>query len=176
MELETLVEKFRKNDVAAFEKIYRMYGNSMHGVILQIVKNDEIAEEVLQDVFLKAWVNAKTYSPEKGRIFTWLLNIARNAAIDKVRSKSYKKQSKNYDSDFIVDIFVAHDDLNQQVNAIGLKTFVENIGDMCKSLIDHLYFRGFTQEACAKELNIPVGTVKTNIRKCILKLRKLILE
>lgn len=176
MDLEQLVLRFKNKEVSAFEEIYRMYSSSMHGVILNIVRNDAIAEEVLQDVFIKAWKNAETYSPEKGRMFTWLLNISRNAAIDKIRSKNYKQQKQNSSADFLVDIFGSHDDLNERVNGIGLRTFIENIGELCKSLIDQLYFQGYTQQACAEELNIPLGTVKTNIRKCILKLRELILK
>ena len=61
-----------------------MYGNSMHGVIYNIVRDHDISEEVMQDVFIKAWNNADSYSSEKGRFFTWILNIARNAAIGSV--------------------------------------------------------------------------------------------
>jgi RNA polymerase sigma factor (sigma-70 family) len=95
MQLEILVEKFQQKDEKAFEALYNMYSESMHGVIFNIVRNHDIAQEVMQDVFIKAWHNASSYSSEKGRFFTWILNIARNAAIDKTRSKSFKNASKN---------------------------------------------------------------------------------
>jgi RNA polymerase sigma-70 factor (ECF subfamily) len=95
MDLDQLVRDFQKQDERAFEKLYHMYSNSMHGVIYNIVRDHEIAEEVMQDVFIKAWHKADSYNSSKGRFFTWILNIARNAAIDKTRSKAYKNSGKN---------------------------------------------------------------------------------
>ena len=84
--LETLVRQFQKKNLSAFEALYGMYNKSIHGVVFNIVKDAAIADEIMQDVFIKAWDKAETYSAKKGRFFTWILNIARNAAIDKTPS------------------------------------------------------------------------------------------
>ena len=90
MQLETLVQKFKQKDNAAFEKLYNMYAENICGVINTIVKNNDRANELCNDVFVKVWEKSDMYDSSKGRFFTWLLNISRNAAIDKTRSKDYR--------------------------------------------------------------------------------------
>lgn len=176
MDLDLLIVQFQKKDEKAFESLYNMYSESMHGVIFNIVRDHTVAEEVMQDVFIKAWHKADTYSSKKGRFFTWILNIARNAAIDKTRSKAFKKSKQNLDSDFFVDILETHDSLDNKTDAIGIKKFVAKLGEKCKSVIELLYFRGYTQTEASEALNMPVGTIKTRNRNCIKDLRNLVLN
>ncbi len=175
IDVDTLVEQFRNKDEYAFEKLYQMYGASIHGVVFNIVKNRAIADELAQDVFIKVWDKADTYSPSKGRFFTWILNIARNAAIDKTRSKAFKQSKQNLNADFFVDIITSNDNLDRSTDAIGIKKYVTNLGEKCKHIIELLYFKGFTQKEASEELDIPIGTVKTRNRNCIQKLRDAVL-
>ncbi|AXG71862.1 ECF RNA polymerase sigma factor SigK [Kordia sp. SMS9] len=174
MELEQLIEQFKNKDAKAFESLYDMYNDSIFGVVNTIVKNDTIATEVMQDVFIKAWNKSDTYTAKKGRFFTWLLNIARNAAIDKVRSKSYKNTQQNQDIDYYVHSIESNDNLDRQVNAIGIKKYVGKLAEKCKQIIDYIYFKGYTQKETAETLDIPLGTVKTRNRNCISELRKVL--
>ncbi|MEM5564533.1 sigma-70 family RNA polymerase sigma factor [Psychroserpens sp. AS72] len=176
MELDLLVVNFQKKDEKAFEKLYNMYSDSMHGVIYNIVRDHEIAEEVMQDVFIKAWHKADTYNSSKGRFFTWILNIARNAAIDKTRSKAYKNSEKNLNAEFFVDILETSENLNDKMDAIGIGKYVKALGEKCKKIIEFLYFKGFTQKETSEELDIPLGTIKTRNRNCIKDLRAMVLE
>jgi RNA polymerase sigma-70 factor (ECF subfamily) len=171
MELEVLVEKFRNKDEKAFEKLHEMYSDSICGVINTIVKNTDIAQEICQDVFVKAWKNSHTYNATKGRFFTWMLNIARNAAIDQVRSKSHKNSKQNLSSDFFVNILADKNDLNSQMDTIGIKKLLLNLKEKCVEIIELLYFQGYTQKEAAEALEIPVGTVKTRNRSCISQIR-----
>ncbi len=100
MNQEELVLNFRAKDVKAFEKIYEMYHENVLGIVYNIVRSHDIAEELAQDVFVKAWNNAESYAPEKGRFFTWILNIARNTAIDKTRSKNFNMAGKKLDAQY----------------------------------------------------------------------------
>ncbi|HET8735638.1 MAG TPA: sigma-70 family RNA polymerase sigma factor, partial [Pricia sp.] len=129
-----------------------------------------------QDVFTKIWHKSDSYSPSKGRFFTWIMNIARNAAIDKVRSKSYKNQQKNLSADFFVSILDRADTNDQPdettIDTSALKKLVLNLKEKCLKIIEMLYFRGYTQEEASEELDIPLGTVKTRNRSCISKLRE----
>ena len=152
-----------------------MYSKSIHGVVYNVVKSSDISDEVMQDVFIKAWNKADTYSSKKGRFFTWILNIARNAAIDKVRSKAFKQSKQNLSSDFFVDIITSNDNLDASTDAIGIKKFVTNLGQKCKEVIELLYFKGFTQKEASEELQMPIGTVKTRNRNCIQQLRDMVL-
>lgn len=171
MKLEQLVSQFQQKDVTAFEALYNMYSESMLGVIYNIVKDTDVAQEVMQDVFIKAWNNAESYSSKKGRFFTWILNIARNAAIDKIRSKGFKTSKQNLNVDFFVDIIASNDNLDRQTDAIGIKKFVSKLADKCKQIIELLYFKGYTQKEAAENLDIPIGTIKTRNRNCINELR-----
>jgi len=131
MQLDELVHKFKNKDVKAFEALYQMYHKSVQGIVFNIVRDNEIAEEVAQDVFIKAWNNATSYSAKKGRFFTWIINIARNAAIDKTRSKNFKNNSKNLDAQIFVDILETHDSLDSKTDAIGIRNFVNKLKDKC---------------------------------------------
>lgn len=175
IDIDHLVLQFQNKDHLAFEKLYQMYSDSIHGVVYNIVKNGAIADELMQDVFIKAWHKSETYSTKKGRFFTWILNIARNAAIDKVRSKAFRQSKQNLDADYFVDIINSNENLDSQTDAIGIKKFVTNLGEKCKEVIELLYFKGFTQKETAEELNMPIGTVKTRNRNCIQQLRDMVL-
>lgn len=122
-----------------------MYNDSVFGVINLIVKNDDIATEILQDVFIKAWNKSASYNAGKGRFFTWLLNIATNAAIDKARSKSFKNAQQNHDIDFFVRSIENNDSLDEKTNAIGIKKYVSKLAEKCKQIIDYIYFKGYTK-------------------------------
>ena len=174
MQLEQLVSKFQQKDVKAFETLYNMYSDSMHGVIYNIVRDNEIAEELMQDVFIKAWNKADMYSAKKGRFFTWILNIARNAAIDKTRSKNFKNSHKNLNADFFVDILQHSESLDAKTDAIGIKNFVTKLAEKCKEVIELLYFKGYTQKEASETLKMPIGTIKTRNRNCIKELRTML--
>lgn len=175
MQLETLVIQFQNKDPKAFEKLYDMYSENICGVINTIVKNSDISQEICQDVFVKIWNNADKYNASKGRFFTWILNIARNAAIDEVRSKSHKNSKQNLSADYFVSILEDKNNLDNKMDAIGVKKFLVNLKDKCVQIIEMLYFKGYTQKEASEELNIPLGTIKTRNRSCISQLRKNVL-
>ncbi|MBU2951362.1 sigma-70 family RNA polymerase sigma factor [Tamlana agarivorans] len=176
MDLDLLVENFKRKDEKAFETLYHMYKDSMHGVIFNIVRDHDIAEEVMQDVFVKAWHKADTYSSKKGRFFTWILNISRNAAIDKTRSKSFKKSKQNLNSNFFVDILETSESLDKSTDAIGIKKYVSKLAKKCIEVIELLYFKGYTQSEASETLDMPIGTIKTRNRNCINELRSMVLN
>lgn len=172
MELDVIVEQFQKKDTAAFQKLYNMYSENICGVINTIVKNTDVAEEICQDVFMKVWNNSGSYNASKGRFFTWILNIARNAAIDEMRSKSYKNSKKNLSADYFVGILESKEDSDGgREDIIGLKKLLRNLKEKCVEIIELLYFKGLTQKEVSKELDIPLGTVKTRNRSCISQIR-----
>jgi RNA polymerase sigma-70 factor (ECF subfamily) len=172
MELDVIVEQFQKKDTVAFQKLYNMYSENICGVINTIVKNADVAEEICQDVFMKVWNNSESYNASKGRFFTWILNIARNAAIDEIRSKSYKNIKKNLSADYFVGILEGIEDSEStKEDIIGIKKLLLNLKEKCVEIIELLYFKGLTQKEVSQELDIPLGTVKTRNRSCISQIR-----
>ena len=175
MQQDKLIEELQSGNEKAFERIYELYSQSTYGIIYSIIKDTSISEEVLQDVFIKIWNNASSYNPKKGRFFTWILNIARNASIDKIRSKDFKNKKLNLKSDNFVDILESKSNSIGKIDAIGLQKYIDILGPTCRKLIDLLFFKGFTQKETSEELQMPLGTVKTKNRVCIDKLRAKVL-
>ncbi|SFW12923.1 RNA polymerase sigma-70 factor, ECF subfamily [Sinomicrobium oceani] len=171
MQQDLLITQLCQGNEKAFERIYELYSRSIYGIIFSIIRDEEVSEEILQDVFLKIWHEASSYDPEKGRFFTWILNITRNASIDKLRSKEFKNSQMNVKGEYFSDILESGNAVTGKIDAIGLQKYIDILGPMCKKLIDMLFFKGFTQKESAKELQIPLGTVKTRNRMCINKLR-----
>ena len=171
MNLEALVQRFQQKDVSAFEKLHGMYAENICGVINTIVRNDELAQEICQDVFVKIWNKSDSYASSKGRFFTWILNIARNAAIDEMRSKSYKQQKQNLSANYFVGILNRANEEETTIDTTGLKKLIQKLKIKCVEIIEMIYYRGYTQKEVAEELNIPLGTVKTRNRSCISQLR-----
>lgn len=176
MQPDALIIEMQKKNPQAFERIYQRYSESTFGIIYSIIRDKDISEEILQDVFIKIWNKADTYSAEKGRFFTWVLNIARNAAIDKIRSKDFKNMGKNLTTDYFVDILEDDSNLSTKTDAIGIQKYIDILKPFCKQIIDLLYFKGFTQKEASEELEIPLGTIKTRNRSCINTLRKILIE
>lgn len=172
MQPDDLILQLQNRNEKAFSKLYQMYSESTFGIIYSIVLDKDLAEEVLQDVFIKVWDKADTYSSSKGRFFTWILNIARNAAIDKTRSKDFKNSRKNLDADNFVNILEDSGNLNQKTDTIGLRKFVKALEPLCIKIIDLLYFKGYTQVEASETLEIPLGTIKTRNRNCLNTLRQ----
>lgn len=171
MQQDFLITQLQEGNQKAFEKIYQLYSKSIFGVLFAILKDEELAEEVLQDVFMKVWEKASSYEPSKGRFFTWILNIARNAAIDHLRSRNYKDQQKNVENETFVDRIESRQSFTETTDAIGLQKYIQLLEPLCRNIIDLLFFKGYTQKEGAKALEMPLGTLKTRNRMCIKKLR-----
>ncbi len=144
-------------------------------MIYRILNSDDVAEEVLQDTFLRIWDRIGSYDSGKGRLFTWMLNVARNLAIDKTRSKEISKVRKTDDIDDLVNKIDRKQQTEQNVDIIGLKEVLGRLSEDQKFVVEHLYLKGYTQSELADEFNIPLGTVKTRLRLALIELR-LILE
>ena len=176
MNQEELLVLIYKKDEKAFTHLYDMYSKSLFSVITVLVKNREEAEDVLQEVFVKIWKNIDTYNTSKGRLYTWMLNIARNSSIDKLRSKNFNNNQKNLSTDNFVHILDDNSKTINKIDAIGIKEFIKKLKPKCIQLIDLLFFKGYTQQEASDELEIPLGTVKTQNRNCMNELRLMINE
>ena len=162
----------KSRDSKAFSYLYDNYSGSLYTIIAQLVDDMEIANDVLQEVFINIWKKIESYDPEKGRLFTWMLNIARNAAIDEVRSKGFRDSQKNQSLSQNVDNLAAV--TAPAVDDVGLRKVLTRLKGELRVLVDLSYFQGFTHEEISKALNIPLGTVKTRIRSALIQLRTMI--
>ena len=172
MTQEELLPLLLRKKERAFTPLYDMYSKSLFSIITNLINDREEAEDVLQEVFVKIWKNIETYNQSKGRLYTWMLNIARNTTIDKLRLKGFNNSQKNLSSDNFVRLLDDSTKLTNKIDSIGLREFVDKLKPKCIQLIDLLFFKGFTQQETSEELEIPLGTVKTQNRMCMNDLRK----
>jgi RNA polymerase sigma-70 factor, ECF subfamily len=175
---EALVSLLKNRDQKGFAMLYDNYSGALYGIILKIVRIEEIAADVMQEAFVKMWKNIDSYQPSKGTLFTWILNIARNLAIDKTRSSSFKQQSQNRnleDNVSMIEKSVGSQQSNDtQTDMIGMEKVIQQLKPEWQELIQMIYFQGFTQSEVAETLNIPLGTVKTRIKAAVSALRLLV--
>ena len=169
---EELILALSKQRKIAVEALYDMYSASLYGVISRIVIDTPTSEDVLQETFVKIWNSFSSYSSEKGRLFTWMVNIARNLAIDKIRSKDFKNQAKNHELENNVTFIDEQKNTVFKPELVGVKDLVSTLKPEQKSILDLVYFKGYTHVEAAEELGIPLGTIKTRLRMAIIELRK----
>jgi RNA polymerase sigma-70 factor (ECF subfamily) len=171
---EELAMLLQSGDQSAFAYLYDNYAGALNSVILKLISDPHLAEDILQEAFIKIWNNFSSYDSSKGRLFTWMLNITRNLTIDTIRSKGYKNQSKIQNSDNAVSYSGSIINENDKFDSLGIREQTMFLREDQKRVIDLAYFEGFTQEEISKKLGIPLGTVKTRIRSAISILKKLL--
>jgi RNA polymerase sigma-70 factor (ECF subfamily) len=165
-----LIAELRNSNSKAIDLLYAKYSGALYGVVLKIVHSDELAEEVIQDVFVKVWKNIGGYDSNKGRLFTWLLNIARNTAIDYTRLKSFSQKKQSIETaEYALN---NNDNISINPDTIGLRDLIKKMPEEYRILLDTVYFQGFTHAEASETLQVPLGTVKTRIRTAILQLRQ----
>ena len=169
---QELVAGLKAGNKESIERLYKMYSSSLLGVISRLIKFDEIAEDVLQETFLKIWKSIGQYDMSKGRLFTWMSRLAKNTAIDQLRSRGQLNSNRNENfEDLGYELDCKHQSIYNP-ETIGVKKLLSQLTPAQKEIIDLIYFQGYTHLEVSEELNIPIGTVKTRIRLSMLTLRK----
>lgn len=172
---EELVSLLKSKDQKGFNILYNNYSGALFGVISKIIQSDDDANDLLQDTFLKIWRNIDNYDPSKGSIFTWMMNIARNLSIDRVRSADFRDSSQNIsmEQNIIYQVDSEHQTV-MDVDSIGLRKVVDNLRPEYRQLIELVYYKGYTQAEVSEEYGIPLGTVKTRIKAAVGSLRTML--
>lgn len=167
-----LVMLLKQRQEIAFSYLYDHYSASLYSVILSIISDRELSNDILQEVFVKIFRQIETYDTTKGRLFTWMLNIARNASIDAIRSKNYQQNQQN--RELTENIYETGGSTETNTDKIGLRKIVNKLKEEYRVLVELSYFEGFTQDEISKMLNIPLGTVKTRLRSALIQLKQVI--
>jgi len=169
---DELVARLREQDETGFRYLYDHYSPALFGIICRIVQDEEQAQDVLQEVFVKIWRNIRHYDSQKGRLFTWMLNIARNTSIDTLRT-ARDTQSIQSDSSIVYTIDQQQATLQPKADYLDVPDKVNQLKPERQEVIDLVYFKGYTHEEAAERLNLPLGTVKTRVRAALQDLKKL---
>lgn len=169
---QELVALLKERRQPAFSYLYDNYSGALFSVIHAIIPDRDMAGDVLQEVFVKIWKQTESYDATKGRLFTWMMNIARNASIDLLRSKNYQNSTQN--RELTESVYEQVGSTITNIDRIGLRKLVHTLKDEQKLLVELSYFEGYTQDEISKMLNIPLGTVKTRLRAALLQLREMV--
>lgn len=162
-----LVSRLKSGDHKAVAILYDNYYAALYGIIKRIVRFDEVAEDVLQDTFVKVWRSIARFDASKGRLFTWLAWTARHTAIDHLRSKHTRNAQyteSTHENEACLRVVYA---ATRNPEEIGVRALAFNLEAKYSSILNLIYFQGYTHEEAAEVLNLPVGTLKTRLRAAV---------
>lgn len=168
LDSESLVKLIQDRSERGFHILYNKYCGALYGVIIKYVRRTDVADDLMQDTFVKIWKHIDAFDPEKGALYTWMLNIARNLAIDYLRSATHRKQMLHVEIDSVSNQLDFTNTSEAISNAIEFKDFKNKamqLESKYAEVIDMIFFFGWTHEQTAELLKLPLGTVKTRSRK-----------
>lgn len=166
-----LIEAIKAGSNSCLYQLYKMYAPSLLGIILKVIKFDDIAEDILQESFVKIWRSIHKYDAAKGKLFTWMARVARNTAIDYLRGQSCAKCIKTTEIDVAIFNVEKHNPIYYNTDTIGIRELINVLPQCQKQILDLIYFQGYTQAEVSDRLKMPLGSVKSKIRYAILLLR-----
>lgn len=161
-----LIKRVLDQDQKALYQLYDKYSGALFGVILRMCRNESLAEDLLQETFVKIWKNIGGYDMAKGKFYTWAYRIAKNTTLNALRKK---------------DLLIQTDDLSVYTNTSPIETTPDytELNGALKKLDSHhqealslIYFKGYTHREAHTEMGVPLGTFKSYIRQALKSLRK----
>ncbi len=165
---ERLVLALRQRHSSGFSHLYDAYAPALYGVILRLVKDPAWAEDLLQDTFVKIWLNHERYDSVQGHLFNWMVRIARNVALDALRAQKVRRVwSETIGHD---DETITHPTLHEGMVHHSL---LSQLAPKYQAIVELLYYRGYTGQEVATALNLPLGTVKTRAHLALQQLKLL---
>jgi RNA polymerase sigma-70 factor (ECF subfamily) len=174
---EELMQSLSQRDLEAFRTLYERYGNLVYSTCVRVVRDSHVAEDMVQEIFLRIWRKPDSFTSERGRFVTWLTSVTRNRAVDEFRSRNRRFRHETAAPE------------NQEREAPGAETSdpalraelsdqrrlilaaMADLPEEQREVITLAYFGGFTQQEISDRLSQPLGTVKTRIRLGMEKLR-----
>jgi RNA polymerase sigma-70 factor (ECF subfamily) len=170
-----LVHQFLQRDVDAFEQLYDRHSRIVYALVLRIVQQASTAEEVVQDVFLQLWRNAKRYDTKRGPFVPWLMAVARNRALDHLRLKGERQRRREDQTEElppVIDFPQFEKALDEKRRAERVRAVMDSLNPQQKKAIELAYFEGLSHTEIAETLKEPLGTVKSWIRNGLLRLKE----
>jgi RNA polymerase sigma-70 factor, ECF subfamily len=174
---EFLIGKLRTRDVDALEILYARYSRSIYALAVRLVGDAHVAEDIVQDCFLKLWRQPELYAPERGRVTPWLLGMAHHRAIDWLRRRTLERRHEAEGVDPVEHSGVGGDPgtlLDGSIRRDEVSRALATLPDAQRVALELAYIRGMTQTQIAEYLGEPLGTIKTRTRLAMRKLRNIL--
>ncbi|MEJ7780850.1 MAG: sigma-70 family RNA polymerase sigma factor [Daejeonella sp.] len=169
---DMLVAGLKNNEGTAMSALYQMYSDSLYKVISTIVIIDEVAQDILQETFIKIWKSFGLYDSSKGRLYTWMARLARNLSIDYLRSSNHRNSSVCEDLSEVTQQVDMTFQTTYNPELIGVKDMTRILNNDQKSALELVYFKGYTHVQAAEELNITLGILRSRLQSSITELRR----
>lgn len=172
-DLKSLLDRTARGDRAAFRRLYDETSGKLFGVAVRILKRKDLAEDAVQDTYLKIWNGAGGYRPGLGAPLGWMATITRNRAIDMLRKRTESRLGDDA-ADMLADEDIPDPFAEAQQNS-ELQAFLDclsKLDDSSQSCLLLAYYYGYTHEEIAGRMTTPVGTVKSRIRRGLIQIRE----
>ena len=170
-----LARRLRARDPHVMSALYERYGRASYSVIYRVVRDVGVAEDLVQETFLRVWNRAQSFDPDRGALGPWILTVARNRAIDHLRSTGGREASGAIELDRIENPRL-FSDLEESTLTIDrakrLKEAFVKLTPAQREVIELAYYEGLSQSEMADRLKQPLGTVKTWVRTALKSLRE----
>lgn len=171
------IVRVAKGDRRALEQVYDQYHRLVYSLALKIVRDPELCEEIVQDVFMQIWRQAAKYDPERGRFSSWLINISRNITIDRIRSarnRGMVSLVRPDESEREVGDPLLPDVADLAVTTLHVREALALLSPEQREALDLAYWHGYTHTEIARKVRVPIGTVKSRLHHALLKLRTIL--
>lgn len=172
---QALSEQLRRRDPEAIAAAYDRFGPLVYSLFLRITRDQAVAEDLVQELFLRVWNRAHEFNPDRGTLGVWILSIARHMGIDYVRSAHARFSHRLQPMEAATDVaHVAHGPESLIDQGRAVEAAFARLNDKQKRVLELAYFEGFSQTEIADRLHEPLGTVKSWTRSALLNLRSAI--
>ncbi|HMP61678.1 MAG TPA: sigma-70 family RNA polymerase sigma factor [Phenylobacterium sp.] len=169
-DLSHMMSRIAEGDRDALRQLYQATSSKLFGVCLRILSDKDESEDVLQEVYVTIWRRADRFDKDRASVMTWISTIARNRAIDRLRARGPLANAEQWEE--IADPAPAATALLESAEAVGaLQRCLSELDDRTEQAIRTAFFEGVTYEALARRLDTPLGTVKSWIRRGLMKLK-----
>ncbi|HEX3878043.1 MAG TPA: sigma-70 family RNA polymerase sigma factor [Bryobacteraceae bacterium] len=169
-----IVERLQRRDPQALAELYDRYGRLAYSLIVRVVRDGALAEDLVQETFLRVWNRAQGFDAQRGALGPWLLAVARNRAIDYLRSAGGRERNTFELEE--VDHPSSYMDLERDILASDkarlIRAAMQKLTPQQREVIELAYFEGLTQTEMAERMKQPLGTVKTWVRAALKNLRE----
>jgi RNA polymerase sigma-70 factor (ECF subfamily) len=168
-----LIARVAHQDQSAFVALYDRYSSRIYTLILHMVNDQMLAEEILQETFLRVWRRADQYDPGRGSLLIWLLAVARRTALERLRFESRRPAlSDAEEQSTYLESLPEPETTSEEARWRSLYLAVQSLPEEQKKLIELAHYQGLSQSEIAEMLGLPLGTVKTRLRAGMLRLRQ----
>ncbi len=172
---QELIRQLREQPTQGMAALYDAFGRLVFSVALRVVEDYGAAEEITQDVFLRCWHHIDQYKPQYGSLATWLASIARNRAVDELRSRRGREARREVSDEFL-GLLSTEPPVDELMLRDEMQAALANLPPAQREVIELAYWSGLTRREIAEQLGLPLGTVHTRLRLAMDRLRQLVLH